>query len=78
MRRQSVTVLKDISPAIKKGDILVKGAGYYTKKGAPKRTPVFKKTYSWWRFKKPEHYACPNHYLVTLVENQPEYFKPNV
>jgi hypothetical protein len=78
MKRQSVTVLKDISPAIKKGDILVKRAGYYTKEGEEKKTPIFKKTFSWWRFKKAQHFACPNHYLVTLVENQPDYFKQNV
>ncbi len=67
---KTATVLKDISPELKKGDILVKKDDYYVKKGADKATVEHSNPNN------PEGVLkCRNWETDELVENMPSWYR---
>jgi hypothetical protein len=75
MKGKNVRVLKNVSPVIRKDDILVRPAGksYYVKKGETQgvhvnKIPLFFGLFKW-------RTENPNFLLAGAVESSPKYFE---
>lgn len=75
MKRKTAEALVDVSPIITKGTLLERHSGYYVKRGEAKKLYRLKLSFAWYKFRRPQIVECPNYYLATQVEEQPQYFK---